>query len=113
MTNNHIFAHTGSFEELYPEVDSIKLEIQEFPIPGWKTAEKTYSMTNKTRISSYIRCTNPLCHKGGFSISTILAQAISRKDTKISADGECGSNEISGRPCLHYFEVEGEITYKA
>lgn len=40
MTNNHVFAHRGYFEELYPEVDSITLNIQKLPMPGWKIAEK-------------------------------------------------------------------------
>jgi hypothetical protein len=113
LKDNYVFARAGSFEELYPEVDNINLEIKELINPGWKKPEKIYHFNNKSNTNDFYPCTNPFCLGSGFSISPILAKAIANKETLISTGEHCGSNESGGRPCLHFFRIEGEVKYKA
>lgn len=113
MKNNHVFARSGSFEELYPEIDNIDLEVKELINPGWKNPEKIYRISNKSKVNDFIHCTNSVCLGGGFSLSLVLTKAIANKETVISTGQHCGGDESGGRRCLHFFKIEGEIKYKA
>ena len=113
MSNStRVFSSSASFEKAFPEVQSIELSVKELQMPGWKKARNIYSMNNSTKISEYISCTNPLCNGGGFSLGNVIQKVVLLKETDISEGEHCGSTESGGRPCLHFFKIEGKIQYK-
>ncbi len=111
MNEKPVFATEVDDNDLYPMLKSINLEVNELINPGWKKPTNTYHV-NKDNLKTYFRCTNPLCSGGGASITSILSEAIRNKETAISGGEHCGSNETSGRHCLQFFRIKGEITYK-
>lgn len=111
----------SSFEESFPEIDTIKIDYME-DVAGFRKASDgelgRHVVTDKRSLKGYFPCSNRLCFDGGFHIEPIIRGMIRSRKGNIVGEYICQGNEGSphGRKiyhrCLHKFEYEITINYK-
>ncbi|MFA5208418.1 MAG: hypothetical protein WC428_07295 [Candidatus Paceibacterota bacterium] len=108
-----VFGKKVSFQEAFPEIKNIRVEIEEAEIAS-KGQKYSYSKEN---LGEYIDCSNPHCYGGGFSIGKVIREMVSERKTEIDGDCMCQGNEGSQkgrkiyRSCTHYFKYKVFIEY--
>lgn len=115
--SNLAFAKKVSFDEAFPEIEDLTVEVEEsgHGVSDWHR-KSTYRKQNLP--GQYIDCSNPLCYNGGFSIGLILRQMVRNKQTELETSKLCQGNEGSpkGRriygKCMNFFEIKVSIKYK-
>ena len=113
---NFLFSQKGSFEESFPEIASINVQVIEkgHGVDEW-TNPRRFSIGN---IGEYINCSNTPCYNGGFSIGSIIRGMVYKKETHSDGDKPCQGYEgspkgrIRYRSCTNYFHFTIEIKYK-
>ena len=75
---NYLFSRKVGFDEAFPEIDDLKVVIEECGqgIHEWNRV-RHYAMN----IGEYINCSNSLCYNGGFSLDRILREMIRNRET--------------------------------
>lgn len=115
--SNFVFAKKVSFDEAFPEIEDLTVEVEEsgHGISDWNR-KSTYR--KKYFPGEYIDCSNPLCYNGGFSIGSILSEMIRNKQTELETSKLCQGNEGSPkgrriyRKCINFFKIKVSIKYK-
>ena len=70
---NSLFSKKVSFNEAFPDIESISIVVKEYENAGQKPDDglgiypKTYIFNNRHLPSEYIDCSNTVCYNGGFS----------------------------------------------
>lgn len=115
--SSYVFSSkTSSFDKAFPEIDSIKVEVEQSGdgVSEWNR-KSTY---NKEHFpGEYIDCKNPLCYNGGFSIGEIIRNMIMNKKTSLKDSKLCQGSEGSAkgrriyRKCLNFFKVDVNLKY--
>jgi len=112
----YVFSQKASFEEAFPEIEDVSVEVEESGQGVHKGFNKlTYK---KKYIGEYINCSNPLCYNGGFSIGGILREMIRNNKVDLETTESCQGYEGSpkGRrrykPCWNFFKVKVHIKYR-
>jgi len=105
-----VFGKPAVFEEIYPEIENIKIKIKET-----ESGYFTY-FDKKESVPPFIKCHNPLCRGGIFSIRKVLDEMVSKRETYKKGGSFCHGRERAGRKdfrlCLNRFEYEITIKYK-
>lgn len=114
---NFIFSEKGSFDEAFPEIEDLTVEVEKSGegVKEWNH-KSVYRMQNFP--GEYINCNNPLCYNGGFAIGSILREMVRNKQLELETSKFCIGNEgspkgrIIYRKCLNSFNVKVTIKYK-
>lgn len=110
-----VFGGKGTFEEVYPQIDAITVEVQENDL-GRDISKRTYAKHNFP--GEFINCSNSMCYAGGYHLGSLISSMV--REGKTSAEGSaiCRGNEGSPkgrrirRKCLNHFKVNVSIRYK-
>jgi hypothetical protein len=94
-----------SFEDRFPDIENIKLNIGE----GKNTL-------GKEDIGISIPCGNPTCEGKGFNIDNFISMMYFKRETSKEEIIKCDGYEKMGgknrRDCINYLKVKCEIKYK-
>ena len=112
-----VFANKVSFEEAFPEIEDLIVEVEE---SGQGVSERNCKRTYRKQNlpGEYINCSNPLCYNGGFSIGSILREMIRNRQTELETSELCQGNESSlkgrriYRKCMNSFKIKVSIKYR-
>ena len=112
-----VFAQKVSFEEAFPEIEDLTVEVEEsgHGVSEWNR-KRTYRKQNFP--GEYIDCSNPLCYNGGFSIGSILREMVRNRQTELETSKLCQGNEGSPkgrriyRKCMNFFKIKVSIKYR-
>jgi len=120
-----VFSKPCSFEEAYPDIESIKIEYTESGVGAYshifnERSEGKYKrcLSDKNYIAEYIRCSNRLCVHGGFCVGEKIRDLVREKETAFEGTIFCCGNEGSPkgrriyRRCLNNIEVKITLSYK-
>lgn len=121
--SNYLLGKPQKFEDAFPEIEDIDIAYKEsgygvgkvFPTD---TEKPTYHVRGKKYIGEYIRCSNPRCVHGGFSIGDKIREMVRNKQTVLECYVGCCGNESSpkGRifykSCYNSIEATITIVYK-
>lgn len=105
-----------TFAKAFPDVKSVRVSAIETG-DGIRGASREHRMS-ATSIQPEIRCSNPLCKRGGVALEQRLQLLVSERKARDEWDESCQGDEGSpagrkiGRPCLNRFHVNVEIEYK-
>jgi len=115
--SKYVFGKKVSFEEVFPEIEDIVVDVEEL---CWGTnkqnCKRTYTKRNFP--GEYIDCSNPLCYNGGFSIGKILRDMVKNRQTELETLELCQGYEGSSKgnkyykKCLNQFKIKVSIKYK-
>jgi hypothetical protein len=115
--SNFIFAEKGSFDEAFPEIDNLTVEVEESG-HGISDCDRRSTYKKQYFPGEYIDCSNPLCYNGGFSMGSILREMVKNKQTELETSKLCQGNEGSpkGRKiykkCMNFFKIKVSVCYK-
>jgi hypothetical protein len=130
--NYYLFSSRVPFNEAFPEVENIFIEVKEFESSVRKTEndkewEKamgsyaSYPMVHRYSKNhlpgEYINCSNAFCFKGGICIGSIVKIMLDKKETFKEGIEHCKGYEGSPkgkskyRDCSHQFEYKVSIKY--
>lgn len=108
-----------TFTELFPEVKSLELTVQEHgEFSSFAPSVKSSIHFTKSSIPSKITCSNPKCQQGGYELQWILTEVIRKKDRKYKSIFHCNGHEGTpkgrriGDPCCNNIEIEIDIDYE-
>ena len=111
------FANKVSFEEAFPEIVSLRMEISQSG-EGTYDWDKNVVYTLENPPGEYIDCRNRICYNGGISIGSILRSMVHSKKTYEEGFQKCQGYEGSPkgrrkyRICVNSFEYKIQIEYK-
>ena len=106
---------TLSFEEAFPSIEDVMIEVREFGSgPFGQAAKVTY---RKGQFGNIIDCKKYECTAGGFDISQILDDMVRENKTKLETTKFCKGYEATPTrrrraSCDHYFKIKVDITYR-
>lgn len=113
---NFVFSKKVGFDEAFPMIEEIDVEVkEEGRVEQWN-AESHYS--KKYFPGEYINCHNPVCYNGGFSIGSIIRDMVRSRKTELEELKMCQGNEASPkgrkvyRKCFNMFRIKVKIVYK-
>ena len=114
---NFAFSQKVSFDEAFPEIEDLTVEVEKFGegVQKWNR-KSVYRKQNFP--GEYIDCNNSLCYNGGFSIGSILREMVKNKQLELETSELCIGYEGSPkgikkyRSCLNCFKVKVTIKYK-
>ena len=118
--SNPVFSRKVSFEEAFPEIADIVIEISEDgkDVPYLEQGEKEYTYRIRDYPGEFVDCSNSLCYNGGISIGSLVHKMYREHATELQISKLCRGYEGSpkgrrkyGR-CLNFFRVEISITYR-
>ncbi len=105
-----------SFEEAYPTVSSLSVEVTESEVGSAETL-RIWRFTERD-FRHAVDCSNSLCYGGGVAIGWIIDDMArntqgDREETKL-CQGYEGSpkGSIRYRRCLHSFHIKAHLRYK-
>lgn len=113
--SNFVFSRKVSFEEAFPTIKEVIVNVEESNIYG-QTKNRVCKSSNG--MGEYIDCSNSSCYNGGFSIGHILREMISKKETDSETELHCQGYEGSAkgrrryRSCDHWFKAKVHVDYK-
>ncbi len=109
------FARKVEFEEAFPQIDTIIVEVEEEGEGVF--AEINKQIYRKNDLGEFIDCSNSICYNGGFSIGQIIRQMVSEERTDLETSKICQGFEGSPkgrnryRSCLNRFKIGVHINY--
>jgi hypothetical protein len=110
---NYVFATKLPFNEAFPEIEEIRVEVQE---TGYGTPN--YMGVYDKRVGEFVDCSNSQCYNGGVSVGHIIREMVRERETDREASAICRGNEASPkgrrvyRKCLNQFSLKISLTYK-
>ena len=113
--SNFLFGRKVSFNEAFPEIEDVTVDIEEVGYVAQYKGKRTY---HKGSMDEYIDCSNPLCYNGGVSIGAILREIVRGKQTELTTSKMCQGYEVPPkgrrriRDCVNVFAVKVSIKYK-
>lgn len=114
METKFPFGPKTTFENAFPEIKDINIEVIENGLYMNNTRISHYSKTN---ISEFVNCTNPMCYNGGFRIGGIIRDMVYKKETERDGSADCQGNEGRQKSrdirskCLNSFSYKIQIEY--
>lgn len=114
---NFIFGKKGSFDEAFPEIEDLTIEVEKSGngVKEWNHK----SFYNKQNFpGEYIDCNNSLCYNGGLAIASILREMVRNKQPELETSKTCIGDEGSPkggkiyRKCMNSFNIKVTIKYK-
>ena len=112
-----VFAKKSPFEEVFPEIENLKVEVIESG-EGVSEWSRKHVYLKEHFPGEYINCSNSLCYNGGFSVGSFLRDMVRNKQTDLDGSKLCQGNEGSPkgrriyRKCLNSFKIHIEIKYR-
>lgn len=115
-----LFGELKKLSEAFPEIDDIKIEYHENGVgihkfSGNYNEQPTY-VIDKQGVREKLRCANPLCNNGGYSIGDIIRDMVRERKTfsefNISCTGHEGSSKRTMRRCYNSISGTVIISYK-
>lgn len=113
---NYIFSQKVPFEEAFPQIEDVKVEIEEGGHGIYSEFRNRFR--TKGSLGEYIDCSNPLCYNGGFSIGEILREMVRAKQSDLETSKLCQGYEGSPkgrrryRRCMNFFKIKVQIKFK-
>jgi len=113
--SNYVFAKKVPFEQAFPQIEDLRVEIEE-SLYGSKKQAARYE---KDGLEEYFDCSNILCHGGGISIGGIIRKMVQKNETHFEDIDICVGHEASPkgrriyRKCMHSFKVVIDIKYRS
>ena len=113
---NYDFGEKVSFDEAYPGIEDIRVEVIEYG-HGAKGGAASY-YTRKNTPGEFVNCSNLNCYGGGFSLGQILREMVGKKQKNFETTKTCKGYEGSPkgrkkyRDCFNSFEIKVSIKYK-
>lgn len=106
------------FESTFPQIDEIEVRVREVA-KGIDEGggERLYDKSNYP--GDVTACSNPLCRKGGFPITSIVKTMIRKKKAEQKGTVQCAGEEVSSRKskktstCGTIFEYSITISYRS
>jgi hypothetical protein len=118
-TTDYPFAQKVSFEEAFPQITALSVEVDE---DGNGVVKSTYMSTkqhyDKESCQKFVDCSNRLCYNGGVDIGSIIRKMVRDHTTDHEVTKFCQGYEGSPkgrkryRPCTNGFDIKVKITYK-
>jgi len=115
--SNFLLARKVTFAEAFPEIETLRVEVQESPRYARYGGEPaTYTQDT---IGEYVDCSNRLCWNGGASVGSVIRGMTHERKTEESVQRSCQGREGSpkGRRqygiCGNFFKVKVQIKYRA
>lgn len=114
-----LFGEPTNFLGAFPTVESIRVELEEsgdFPI-GQPAFLRKRSLRDND-VGSSLRCSNPRCKQGGFSIQNAVSSMVAERERSKELAVRCNGHEGSpkgrrvGDPCTNRIKATVQITYK-
>ena len=116
---NYVFSQKKPFDEAFPEIADIRIEVAESTDPIWGTPRaRVYSRENGLP-GEFVDCHNSSCYNGGFSVGQMIRDMLRDKKTEAETAAMCRGYEGSPkgrrryRTCLTTFKVKIQIVYRA
>jgi len=115
---NFLFSEKCSFEEAFPQIESIKVEyeaLSEHALwwgPRDPMESRAYVLVDKKRIGEFLPCPNSKCYGGGFSIGEVIRDMVRNKETAKEGTGHCRGYEGSPKGRKRYRDCRSRFTYK-
>lgn len=117
-----VFSKKVSFEEAYPEIKEISIEVIESDGPLEPDFENPPHYPNRKMkygkdVGEYIDCHNTVCFNGGFSVGSIIQEMVGQKQTYKQDSTFCRGYEGSPKgkkryqSCLHMLHYRIRIQY--
>ncbi|MBW2559921.1 MAG: hypothetical protein JRE40_03580 [Deltaproteobacteria bacterium] len=118
---NFTFSENGSFAEIFPSIKDIEVVVKRSVNHDIaKLSTEVDCEHYGKNVVEYIDCTNPMCCKGGLSVSNLIQKMVASNQTHLQKDympclGYEGSVKGIGRHhrCTNYFGVRIAIKYKS
>jgi hypothetical protein len=119
-TSRRLFGTQTDFLGAFPNVESVRVDLEEsgnFPI-GQSPHMRKRSLRNN-EVGSSLRCSNPRCKQGGYSIEVIVSSMVAQRESAKELTVRCNGHEGSpkgrrrGDPCYNRIKGEVQITYKS
>lgn len=118
--SNRVFlGEPTTFEKAYPQLEDAVIEYEESGagISEWSKGKQKASLK---QIGGLIRCSNPLCKRGGFEIDINIIGHMLRnneliKEGILRCPGDEGSpkGRIRGRYCINHIKYKMTLNYKS
>ena len=108
----NLIAIDGSMDS----VSSLRVRVAE---KGRRADPYELRITRADAVHEFVRCSNPLCQEGGFSLGELLREMIRDRRTEFLGVSYCigqeGDLEIpeSLKSCQTRFEVEATLSYRS
>ncbi len=116
-SSNYVFSRkVNSFEEAYPTVVSLRVEVTERDV-GLGGSSQSWTLTEKN-FNHALNCSNPRCYGGGVEIGWIIHDMARDRRTDLEETKKCQGYEGSPkgmkryRSCLHSFHIRAHVEYK-
>jgi hypothetical protein len=109
------FGKSGSFEEMYPEVKTLGVVVR---VKDLGPSEENIFKFDRETIIPMVSCRNPICHKGGLSLHSLIGEMITQRLQMRENVSLCLGFEGSEKgkkkykPCTFQFQYKIEIQYK-
>ncbi len=110
--SNFVFSQKVNFEEAFPDIDSIRIEVKE-------SGRGTYGDGFRYETAKeYVNCSNPICYGGGFSLGNLIRKMVSNNEESFESHELCKGYEGSPkgakryRSCFNSFKVRIYLKYK-
>lgn len=111
-----VFGKKVSFEEAYPQIGDIVIEVEEFG-KGVDSYNRRRRYTKQYLPGEFVNCSNPVCFAGGFHLGSHLHKMVSESKTELEDSELCRGNEGSPkgrrmyRKCVNTFKFKITIKY--
>lgn len=109
---NYAFGSKINFKDAFSEIQKMSIHVTELESLIWMKEQAIHHLTVENPGGEHIDCTNPLCDGGGFSMGSVLREAVNSKEEEIEKIITCQGSETSGRRCMHAFKVSGSVKYR-
>jgi hypothetical protein len=110
-----VFGKSGSFEELYPEVKTLRVVVR---VKDLGPSEENIFKFDRETIIPMVSCQNPICNNGGLLLHSLIGemtkQRLQLRENVSLCRGFEGSEKGKKKykPCTFQFQYKIEIQYK-
>lgn len=109
---NRVFVHLSTFEEVFPELEDVKIEYTEsghFDYPHSQGSTRVHSVR---RQGGLIRCSNTFCRQGGYEMDFDIHDMIRDGVSEREGHKMCAGSEGSPKLRRIYRKCFNSINYK-
>lgn len=79
---NFIFGQKGSFEDAFPMIEDIRIEVIRKKGVSIHDESQTYVYTKRNPPGEYINCDDPYCYNGGLAIGNIIREMVRERKSE-------------------------------
>ncbi len=114
-----LFGTTSKFSQAYPEIKTLKITVAQDAAGYYSRGNHRQSSTfNESNVRGKLQCCNSACQRGGINLDSFIRRATRDRAAELSDSAVCCGDEGSpkgkreGKPCMNFFEITAEITYR-